>query len=68
MENSDKTDVAILKMNMLNNWLICITFTTFILYISYLSKHFIELPTRNFIDKKWGEQKTYSVSVWAEKN
>jgi len=56
MGNPDKTGIALPKLNMLTSWLICLLFLVFILFISYLTYRFIELPSRNLINRKWGKQ------------
>lgn len=68
MQNQDKTGIVIPKMTMFNSWLICIIFIAFILFMSYLSYRFIELPARNFINKKWGKQKAHSIYILMESN
>ena len=52
MANPEKTGIAIPKMNMLISWSACLIFVAFILFISYLSYRFIEVPARNFINGK----------------
>ena len=68
MQNQDKTGIVIPKMTMFNSWLICMMFIAFILFMSYISYRFIELPARNFINKKWGKQKAHSISILMESN
>ena len=59
--NSDKTGITVPKLDIYTSWLICLIFIIFILFISYLSYRFIELPFRNFINKKWGRQKVHLI-------
>lgn len=57
--NPDKTGITVPKLDLITSWLICIIFIFFILFFSYLSYNFIELPVRNLINKKWGSQKLH---------
>lgn len=61
MANSDKTGIDLSNMTMTTSWLICIGFIIFLLFISYLSYQFIELPSRNYINRKWGKGKATAV-------
>ncbi len=63
MSNPDKTGIALPKMDLPVSWTICILFVVFILIVSYLTYRFIEVPARNFINRKWGKRKTHSVSL-----
>jgi len=63
MGNSDKTGIVIPKLTMFESWLVCVIFIVFILIVSYGSYNFIELPARNFINRKWGKQKAHLISV-----
>lgn len=63
MGNSDKTGIVIPKLTMFESWLVCVIFIVFTLTVSYVSYNFIELPARNFINRKWGKQKAHSISV-----
>jgi peptidoglycan/LPS O-acetylase OafA/YrhL len=64
--NPDKTGIVIPKMTMWNSWLACVAFIAFILFVSYLTYRFIELPARNIINRKWGNQKAHTISISAE--
>lgn len=64
-QNSRKTGIEIPPVSMLMAWLICIAFVVFILLISFLSYRFIEVPARNYINKRWGKQKAHLVPVVA---
>ncbi len=59
----DRSGSTLPKPGILFCWAICILFVVFILFISYLSFRFIEAPARNFINRKWGNQKAYSKPV-----
>jgi len=63
MQNSNKTGVALSNLSILNSWLICIGFIVFLLFVSYLSYRFIELPSRNYINKRWGKEKVQAIPV-----
>jgi peptidoglycan/LPS O-acetylase OafA/YrhL len=55
--NPGKTGITLPKMSLLNSWLMCLLFVVFILFVSYLTYRFIEVPARNFINGKWGKKK-----------
>jgi peptidoglycan/LPS O-acetylase OafA/YrhL len=57
MQNPNKTGIALSKMSILTSWLVCIGFIVFLLFVSYLSYRFIELPARNYINRRWGKEK-----------
>ena len=59
--NPDKTGITIPQLDIFSSWLICLSFIIFILFISYLTYSFIELPFRNLINKKWGRQKAHQI-------
>ena len=63
MQNPNKTGVELSNLSMLNSWLICIGFIVFLLFVSYLSYRFIELPSRNYINKRWGKEKVQAIPV-----
>jgi peptidoglycan/LPS O-acetylase OafA/YrhL len=46
------------KPDMLTGWLICIVFIAITLVVSYLTYRFVEVPTRNAINARWGHKKT----------
>lgn len=66
MGNPDKTGIVIPKLGLLASWLTCLIFVAFILFISYLTYRFIELPARNFINGRRGTPKVYSASVQSD--
>ena len=55
--NPEKTGIVVPKMGMFISWVSCLVFVAFILFVSYLSYRFIEVPARGFINGKWGKQK-----------
>jgi len=55
MGNPDKTGIVVPKMGMLVSWVTCLVFVAFILFVSYLSYRFIEVPARNYINGRWGK-------------
>lgn len=59
MQNPNKTGIDLSNMTMLTAWLICIGFIVFLLVISWLSYRFIELPSRNYINRRWGKSKLH---------
>ena len=59
--NPNKTGITVPKLNIFTSWIVCLIFIAFILFLSYLSYSFIELPVRNFINKRWGKQKAHQV-------
>lgn len=61
MANPGKTGIDISNMTMTTSWLICIGFIIFLLFVSYLSYRFIEVPSRNYINRKWGKQKVHAI-------
>lgn len=63
MQNTDKTGIDLSNMTMLTSWLICAGFIVFLLFVSYLSYSFIELPARNYINRRWGKEKARPVPV-----
>lgn len=63
MGNPDKTGIVVPKMGMLISWVTCLVFVVFILFVSYLSYRYIEVPARNFLNRRWGKQKASSTSV-----
>ncbi len=63
MQNKEKTGIDLSNMSMLTSWLICVGFIVFLLLVSFLSYRFIELPARNYINKKWGKEKVQPVPV-----
>lgn len=52
MGNPDKTGIEVPKMGMLLCWIVCLLFVVFIIYISFLSYHYIEGPARKFFNRK----------------
>jgi peptidoglycan/LPS O-acetylase OafA/YrhL len=63
LSNPAKTGISLPKMNMLISWSACLLFVLFILFASYLTYRFIEVPARNFINGKWGHQKAHAKTV-----
>ena len=63
MQNPDKTGVELSNLSLLTSWGICIGFIVFLLFVSYLSYRFIELPARNYINKRWGKEKVQASPV-----
>ena len=63
MQNPDKTGVELSNLSLLTSWGICIGFIVFLLFVSYLSYRFIELPARNYINKRWGKEKVQTSPV-----
>lgn len=63
MQNPNKTGIDLSNMTMLNSWLICIGFIVFLLFVAYLSYRFIELPSRNYINRRWGKPSEQPVPV-----
>ena len=63
IQNSNKTGVTLSNLSLLTSWLICIGFIVFLLFVSYLSYRFIELPSRNYINKRWGKEKVRAIPV-----
>lgn len=61
MQNPNKTGVQLSNLSMLSSWMICIGFIMFLLLVSYLSYRFIEVPSRNYINKRWGKEKARAV-------
>jgi peptidoglycan/LPS O-acetylase OafA/YrhL len=68
MANSDKTGIDLTNMTTLTAWTICIGFIIFLLFVSYLSYRFIELPARNYINRRWGKQKVHAIPAVALAN
>lgn len=63
LSNQGKTGIAIPKMDLAISWTVCFVFVLFILFISWLSYRFIELPLRDFINENWGKQKIHSTGI-----
>lgn len=63
MQNPNKTRVNLSNLSMLSSWLICIGFIVFLLFVSYLSYRFIEVPSRNLINRRWGKEKVRAIPV-----
>ena len=42
--------------DMLTGWGICLVFIAFTLLVSYLTYRFVEVPSRNWINARWGKQ------------
>ncbi|MBL7696842.1 MAG: acyltransferase [Chitinophagaceae bacterium] len=63
MQDPRTTGIDLSGMTMLTSWLICIGFIIFLLFVSYLSYRFIELPARNYINRRWGKDKVQPISV-----
>jgi peptidoglycan/LPS O-acetylase OafA/YrhL len=63
MQNPNKTGVTLSNLSMLTSWLICMGFIVFLLFVSYLSYRLIELPARNYINKRWGKEKVSVIPV-----
>lgn len=59
--NSKKVGFTVPPLSVGASWLLCLLFVAFILFVSYLSYRFIELPSRNFINRRWGKQKPHLV-------
>lgn len=52
----DKPGSLLPKPGLLASWAICLGFIVFILFISYLTYRFIEVPARNYINENWGKR------------
>lgn len=52
----DKPGSLLPKPGLFTSWLICLGFVVFILFVSYLSYRFIEVPARNYINENWGKR------------
>jgi peptidoglycan/LPS O-acetylase OafA/YrhL len=63
LHNPDKTGIVVPPMGMLISWASCLLFVAFILFVSYLSYRFIEVPARNFINDRRDRQKRPSIST-----
>jgi len=63
MQNPNKTGVTLSNLSMFASWSICIAFIIFLLFVSYLSYRFIELPARNYINRRWGKEKLQAIPV-----
>ena len=63
MQNPNKTGVTPSNLSMFASWSICIAFIIFLLFVSYLSYRFIELPARNYINRRWGKEKLQAIPV-----
>jgi peptidoglycan/LPS O-acetylase OafA/YrhL len=63
MQNPNKTGVELSNLSMVTSWFICIGFILFLLFASYLSYRFIEVPARNYINRKWGKDKVQTIPV-----
>jgi peptidoglycan/LPS O-acetylase OafA/YrhL len=63
MQNPNKTGIALSKMSILTSWLLCIGFIVFLLIVSYLSYRLIELPARNYINRRWGKENVRPIPV-----
>ena len=50
-----KTGIDLSNISMLTSWQICMGFILFLLFVAWLSYRFIELPARNYINKRWGK-------------
>jgi peptidoglycan/LPS O-acetylase OafA/YrhL len=63
MQNPQKTGFELSNVSLGTSWLICIGFIVFLLFVSYLSYRFIELPSRNYINRRWGKEKVQPIPV-----